>query len=120
MHAHLVAHFLNTGEILVHFDDGGEAVARVVVVGHVCTFEDFESTKFSLLTGDGALVGDKGFNGLTVERHGLQGLDVLHAVGDSHVEHVLREFHEVGVVGDEVGLAVHHDDGGVLVVFSGL
>ena len=120
MHAHLVAHFLNTGEILVHFDDGGEAVARVVVVGHIFTFKDFEGTEFGLLTGDGALVGDEGFNGLTVKRHGLQGFDVLHAVGNGHVEHVLRELHEVGVVGDEVGLAVHHDDGGVLVVISGL
>src|SRR3954454_3206848 len=104
-----------TGVLHGDTDGRGQVGGALVQVGGGLPLEDGEPAQHELLADTCRLALDQGRNGLAVDLGREQGVDVGRLLGEDDVEQALGERDEVGVLGDEVGLAVELEQSAVLV-----
>src|SRR4051794_17869490 len=95
-------------------DRRGQVGGPLVQVGGGRALEDGEAAQDELLADAGGLALDQRRDGLAVDVGGQQRVDVGRLLGQHDVEQPLGELDEVGVLGDEVGLAVQLEQRAVL------
>src|SRR5829696_1748012 len=115
VHRQAARGLLGAAAVLHRDTDGrGQVGGPLVQVGRDVALEDGEPAEHELLADAGGLALDERGDGLAVGLGGQQRLGVGRPRLQRDVEQALGERHEVGVLGDEVGLAVELEQRAVL------